>query len=301
MNKKILLLAAAALLAFACGKTEYPEYEWGPQDDTTVVKTEVFFTTTTDVLELDPSVDTVVVELGRTITTEALSVPLIVKDPSGVLGVPSSAEFAAGEATTTIDIILSKMELEKAYELSISIPDEYYYTYKKTSGAVSAKTNYHLRALKQQWNDAGTCIFADFGHFTSSPVMAEDIAIQNHEGTDDYRIVAPYAALFPGQIAEANFLFTAAKNKKGEYEITIPDGMQDIWPGTSYVFYWDTGDYSSYCVIEDVYDKDEQVHTFYIDHLRVNLTNNGLYLGKGIAFVWYDCPVEFPVPEEAGE
>ena len=63
MNKRIILLAATALLAFACGKTEYPEYEWGPQDDTTVVKTEVFFNTTTDILELDPTVDTVVVGL----------------------------------------------------------------------------------------------------------------------------------------------------------------------------------------------------------------------------------------------
>ena len=305
MNHKILLLAATALLAFACGKTEYPEYEWGPQDDTTVVKTEVFFTNTTDILELDPTVDTVVVELGRTITTEALSVPLTVEDPSGVLIVPSTADFAAGEATTTIAVDISKMELEKTYELSISIPNDYVYTYKKTSAAISAMTNYHLSALKQKWNDAGTCTFYDFQWTSEAYDYAENVPIQNHEGTDDYRIVAPYHAIYPEDITEANFVFTAAKNKNGEYVITLADGFHDIWPGTGSALYWaNSGSYAGYCGIEDDYDKTDGTHTFYIDYLRVNLSTLGLYLGKGMAFTWYDCPVEFPVPaeeEEAGE
>ena len=300
MNNKILLLAATALLAFACGKTDYPEYEWGPQDDTTVVKTEVFFVKTADILELDPVIDTVTVTLGRTVTTEALTVPLIVKDPAGIFVVPSAAEFEAGAATTTIDIDISKMELEKNYELSISLPSDFFYTYKKTSGAASAQTSYHMNALKQKWNDAGTCTFYD-GTWYDSVVFAENVAIQNHEGTDDYRIVAPYAAIDPDDWPAGNITFSLVANKKGIHEFKLADGIYDFWPGVGYYVYWNTAKYDTYCYV-DHYKNDDGVDTFEFNTL---LTPNGknLYTGGWFAWEWNDYPFadELNETEEAAQ
>lgn len=299
MNNKILLLAATALLAFACGKTDYPEYEWGPQDDTTVVKTEVFFVNTKDILELDPAVDSVIVQLGRTVNTEALSVPLIVKDPAGIFDVPSTAEFEAGAATTTIQIGLSKMELEKNYELSISIPNDYMYTYKKTSSAASAKTNYHMNVLKQLWDEAGYCTFYDVDTICSGVVSADNVPIQQHHGTNDYRVVAPYAALVGDAYTDApvNMEFSINLNKKGEYEFSMAAGLKRLWPSANYALYWQPVDYDTYCYWEIAYDADEKTHYIDIHSLGATLSTGKLWNGARIVFYWYECPIEFPIPE----
>ena len=305
MNNKILLLAVTALLAFACGKTDYPEYEWGPQDDTTAVKTEVFFVNTKDILEIDPAVDSVIVTLGRTINTEALSVPLTVKDPAGIFDVPSTAEFEAGAATTTIKIGLSKMELEKNYELSISIPDDFFYAYKKTSGAFSAQTNYHLNVLKQLWDEAGYCYFIDVDTICSGVVAADNVPIQQHHGTNDFRVVAPYAALVGDEYTDApvNMMFTISKNKKDEYEFSMSSGLKRLWPSAPYALYWAPADYSDYCYSEILYDDEEKTHYIDIHSLGATLATGKLWTGARLVFYWYDCPIEFPIPEpeEGGE
>lgn len=300
--KNIFLFAVAAFLSFACGKQEYPAYEWGPQDDTTVVKTEVFFVKTTDNLELEPVVDSVIVTLGRTVTTEALSVPLTIKDPAGVFTVPATAEFAAGEATTTIQVDLSKMKLEVSYELSISIPSDFVYTYKKTSGTNSAKTVYHLTALKQQWDEAGYCTFYDVNTICSGVVSADNVPIQQHHGTNDYRVYAPYAALVGDSYTDplVHLLFTISKNSKGEYEFSMPSGIKQLWPSSPYVVYWVPQTYPDYCYAEILYDADEKAHYIDINSTGATLTTGKVWLGAHIVFYWYDCPIEFPIPE-AGE
>lgn len=302
--KSIILFAAAALFAIACGKQDYPAYEWGEQDDTTVVKTEVFFPKTAEVLELDPSVDTVTVTLGRTVNTEALSVPLVVKNPSSAIIVPATAEFEAGAATTTIDIDISGMEIEVTYEVSISIPQDYVYLYKKTSSAVSAQSVFRLSALKQQWDPAGYCTYYDINTICDGMAYAENVPIENHHGTNDFRIVAPYAAIGGESFTDdlVNFPFTVKKSGEN-YSVTIPDGIYNFWPSSGYGIYWNTSRYSSYCYTSIEYDAEEGVHYIDISTLGLTLSKMSPWPGGHVLFYWYDCPVEFPVPEaeEGGE
>lgn len=290
MNNKILLLAATALLAFACGKTDYPEYEWGPQDDTT--KVEVSFVNSTDNLELDPAINSLTVELTRSITTDALSVPLNITDTSGMFVIPATADFVAGAANTTITIDISKMELETKYEVNISIPSEYCIVYKTTG------TNYCLKALKQKWIEAGTCTYYDcYSYYETGWAYADDVPIQRHEGTDDFRIIAPYVAMFPTNTAlkPVNILFSVVmKNKKPDNITFSPAGLWHLWADSIYDLYWDSANYGNYCYADHSYDSDYDCHLFEVHTLGANLSTGKLGTWGAFAFEWYDCPVDFP-------
>lgn len=239
---KILSFAAIVSLAFACQKQEYPAFEYGPED-VMEGKTEVYFPTTFVNVEMEPTTETFEVTVARTVSTGALSVPITVFDPAGVFDVPATVDFAAGEEEAVLTVGVTRMELETDYEFTLYIPADYYYAYKADSEA-STKISFHFAGLKQKWNDAGTCTFYDWTWW-EDVVSVDNIAIQNHEGTNDYRIVAPYAAISPEEFAPANILFTVKDN-----EVNFKKGISDFWPGSGCYFYWDTTNYGAYCNIE---------------------------------------------------
>ena len=278
---KIWLFAAAAFLAFACGKTDYPAYEYGPQDDTTG-KVEAFFPITYHKLEIDPTVDEYTIVVARTETTGALSVPVESHDPAGVFDVPSKVEFSDGEATANLVIGLSRMEIETNYTLKITIAVDNVYYYKASSTA-STKGVFHLDALKQQWDDAGTCTFYD-GTWFSNLVSVENIPIQNHAGTNDYRIVAPYAQI-DEDFEPANIIFQFEYDKDHKPVVSFEDGIYDIWAGIGYYMYYNTSSYKAYCYVEN----DGTV--FEVNCLITNDAGN-LYTGGYFAFDWTGMPAE---------
>lgn len=277
---KILSFVALAALAAACQKQAYPEFEFGPED-VKDGKTVVYFVQNSANEELEPTDETYSIAVARTSTDGALSVPVKAFDPSNVFDVPATIEFANGEAEATLTVGISKMELETPYELSVSIPSDYFYFY-NASSAESTKNGFHLIALKQKWNDAGTCTFYD-GTWFDSLVSATNIKIQNHEGTDDYRIIAPYNAISADDFGVSNIIFSVSKGK-----IVFQEGIFDFWPGTGYYFYWDVTNYSKYCYT-DIY-KDEgdvvvEVHSLITD-------GSSLYTGGYFAWIWDNCPLD---------
>lgn len=278
---KILLLAAVASLAFACGKTDYPAFEYGPQDDTTG-KVEVYFPKTYTYVELDPTAETYEIAIARTDATEALSVPISVIDTSGIFTVPETAEFAAGELTSTISVGIASLELEQVYSVQISFAtSDNYYLY-KASSAESTKISFTLEALKQKWNDAGTCTFVDytFGEDGNPGGMAADVPIQNHEGTSDYRIVAPYHAIWD-DVSAVNIVFSLDE----ENNLVIKNGIYHIGPETGYAMYYDSKSYPGYCNIQT-----DGKGTFQVNHLVYALATGSLYAGGCFVFVWDGWP-----------
>lgn len=279
---RIILFASAALIAAACAKqTQYPEFSYGPAD-ASEGKVEVFFPTTYAYEELDPEISSYDIKVSRTDNAAALSVNLTVSDPSGVFSVPKTVEFAAGESDAVLTVDISKLELEKQYDLIVSISSDNYYAYKATEA--SSKIAFHLSALKQKWDDAGTCTFYDGTWFDDIQVV-ENIPIQNHSGTDDYRIVAPYAAIpdedpFPA----VNILFSL--NEKGE--VTFAQGASDFF-GIGYNFYWDTANYSSYCYVAP--SATEGGAYLFEVHFLLN-QGTSLYTGGYFAFEWDGYPAE---------
>ena len=295
---KILLLAAAASLAFACGKQDYPAFEFGPQDDTTG-KVEVYFPITSANLEIEPTDSSIVIPLARTETTGALSVPLVVGNPTGLFVVPATAEFEDGAATTTIEIGLLKLEMEIPYVLSITVGGDYRYMYKQSS-AEAKNCSFHFEVLKQKWDDVGTATFYDLDFWGDGITSKDGLLIQNHSGTADYRIVSPYSTLFPDDFDgdTPHLLFVVGKDEDGYNVVDFPDAEQDIWPGTGITFYWDSKSLGKYQKITNQYENGE--HTFKVDF--VYAYNHEPWAFGQLAFTWHDCPVEFPIPttEEAG-
>ena len=213
-------------------------------------------------------------------------------DVAGVFSVPDSVNFDAGSLTATLDIDITKLELETVYDLIISIPVDNSYLYKASSVA-SSKLSCHLKALKQKWNDAGTCDIMDT-FWAEDPGLAEGLKVQNHEGTSDYRILAPYAAMYPADFPDGspNFLFSIEQDED-ENNVVVPTHGQDFWGyGTAMNFYYNPDDYPQYCFVEDIFNEGE--HTFDIGFIAA-VNGAPYYLGE-IIFTWHDCPVEFPEP-----
>lgn len=283
---KILSFVALAALAAACNKQEYPAFEFGPEDAMSG-KTVVYFVECSANEELEPTDETYTIAVARTSTSGALSVPVEVYNPSEVFTVPATIEFANGAETTTLTIDITKMELETPYELTISIPNDYYYSYKADSPE-STKNTFHLEALKQKWNDAGTCTFYD-GTWFDDLVAVENIKIQNHEGTNDYRIINPYNTLSPEDFGTGNIVFSIQKNEKKSDEVLFEEGVWDFWPGVGYYFYWDVTNYSKYCNT-----KCSKYGDGVLVEVNSLLTNDAgsLYTGGYFAFVWAGGPLE---------
>lgn len=270
MNRKILLLAASALLAFACEKTVYPEYEWGAQEDST--KTEVFFTKYYQDFEIDPEVNTLSIELKRKDIEEALSVPLIVTDTSGVIGVPETAEFAAGDSLTTITIDISKIEIAVPYGVEIAIPADYYNFYKTT------QTSYYVKVVKQKWNDVGTCTFADYTFSDGDNVAG--VPIQQLDGKNQYRMIAPYYTLWE-DCSKVNLTFTLDE----DYMPVLKDGLHNIYPEYGYMVYYDTVNYPGYCYIDM-----PSPGVFEVNHLIYEPSTGKVYGGGCFKFAWDSWP-----------
>jgi len=274
----ILSFAAIIALAFSCNKDEYPEYSKGPAD-ASEGKTEVYFPVTSHNVELEPTAETFEITVKRTDAASAISVPLIVNNPSTLFDIPEKVEFAAGEEEATLVVGISRLELETVYEFSVSIPIEFYYAYKVSD--YSDSITYHFSGLKQKWNDAGTCVFYD-GTWFDDIVSAENVSIQNHEGTDDYRIITPYALISPEDFDPVNITFSIKDN-----EVVFKNGTYNFWSGTGYYFYWDADNYGAYCYVEYSKEGDDVV----VEVNSLVRQGSSLYTGGYFAFVWTGGPL----------
>ncbi len=279
---KILSFVALAAIAAACNKQEYPAFEFGPAD-VSDGKTVVYFVTNSANEELEPTDETYTIAVARTNASGALSVPVKVFNPSEVFTVPASIEFADGEEETTLVVDITKMELETPYELTVSIPNDYFYSYKADSPE-SAKNTFHMEVLKQKWNDAGSCTFYD-GTWFGKLVSVDNIKIQNHEGTDDYRIVNPYNSLSAEDFGTGNIVFSVKDNKS----VVFKEGILDFWPGSGYYCYWDVTNYSKYCNVK--LSKQGDAVTVEVNSLITNDAGS-LFTGGYFAFIWAGGPLE---------
>ena len=85
--------------------------------------------------------------ISRLKTDNAAEVPLVVKADAG-LNIPSTASFAAGQATTSIKITFSGLEPSKKYNYTIAVGEEYADHYTIVEGTTSF-TGYIMEAA---WN-----------------------------------------------------------------------------------------------------------------------------------------------------
>lgn len=152
--------------------------------------------------EVDPSDPTeFTFKVDRMNTKGTLSVPLTVKsNDDNIFEIPATAEFADGEAETTVKVTFPQAEVGVTYAMEVEIPEQYVSLYKENAGNVSYATSY----TRVKWEDAGVGYFVD-GIFT--PMFGGDftmaVELQKTVSTDGkvvrYRFDSPYAYLCTGQ------------------------------------------------------------------------------------------------------
>lgn len=138
---KYLTIVAAGVMLTACSNDD----DFTPGPATSPDSPEVYFSDATQAQYLlsTGEAHTVEINLGRVVTEEELTVPIIANYVADGLTVPSEATFAAGEATTSITInVTDDYKLSTPYAFELALPDElvnYYSTTLPGTASISSK------------------------------------------------------------------------------------------------------------------------------------------------------------------
>lgn len=153
---KYMFLAFAGCLSLAsCSDDD----DWSPGQADAADVAGVYFPTTTQEIEVDPEDATQFnLTVSRLNTSGALSVPVVVvQNDSNVFNIPSTIEFADGQASTTITVNYPNAEEGTAYSFVVGIPDEYINHYKEIDGGITSK----FTVTRVKWEDAGEGYWID--------------------------------------------------------------------------------------------------------------------------------------------
>lgn len=185
--------------------------------------------------------------------------------------------FADGEAVKIINVTANNMVKGTKYTYTMTMDD----AVKVDADTILNNGVYETVVsimCDYNWLAAGTCDIFD-GTWYEGGASAEDVPIQNAEGTNIYRIVSPLAAIYTGLESnpdESNFQFVLNDDKS----ITVADGIYMNWWG--YQMYYDGTNYPTYCnVVQDD-------TTYALNFLLLNGTS--LYTGGYFEFTWNDRP-----------
>ncbi len=196
MNKIIKsgLMLLGAVLAISSCTSEY-DYDGFAK----VSGNQVYFDKNAAVstIEIDPQGTSFPIVLGRAVTTEAITVPLIVTQPdNSIYTIPKQASFAAGESTTTINVTYDPANIVYGnYEdITISLGDSAAYA---TPYGLST---YSFKAGRTAWVDYGTALYREDCMTTWFSVenVVYSVALQKNtveEGV--YRLVNVYGGAYP--------------------------------------------------------------------------------------------------------
>jgi hypothetical protein len=129
-------LTLLGLALTACGD-DY-EYQPGNQVDENCMT--VYFTDSNEAITMLTDEEyaanpTITLEVARLKTDQAATVPVIVDSKDDALTIPSSVEFAAGQATTSLVITIGDIDAAETRSFSIHFPEEYVNPYKELNGS----------------------------------------------------------------------------------------------------------------------------------------------------------------------
>lgn len=125
------ILAVAAFLPFvSCDNSD--NWTPGPVDDAAGVK--AYFpvpSKTSYEFEADADESSMVfdVKVSRSITTDAISIPVSLTSDSEGVTVLGNADFAAGQETTTVSVNVGGIPIGKDVTVTLTLPEDQYYTY----------------------------------------------------------------------------------------------------------------------------------------------------------------------------
>ncbi len=194
------------------------------------------------------------VALGRADTKGEYTTTVTLTDESeGVTLKSNQVTFANGEGMAYATIVITGMEQGFTYSGTLNLSEDvktdaitdsiHDFAKQITSTKVSVMCDYN-------WIPAGTCTFVDY--IFGDGVACEDVQIINGEGSNVYRIVAPYHYTYPEDDAPMDNI-TFYLNNDGSISMEEGDWFT-LW---DYGFYYDSANYGNYCFVQNqgnIYD-----------------------------------------------
>ncbi|MGN0222036.1 MAG: hypothetical protein ACI4BA_07960 [Prevotella sp.] len=138
---------AAALFAASCDDKNDDNYEAAPAIPADCIGVYFDSTNPTGTILVSEDEKSVEIALSRRVTDEAASVPITCVSKEEGIVVPATAEFQAGEATTSISITCDEIQLSRICNFTLAIDERYADHYTIVDGA----TTYEGSILKAAW------------------------------------------------------------------------------------------------------------------------------------------------------
>lgn len=189
--------------------------------------------------ETEETTITIPVVVTRTYSAEAYTANIVLAEgkAENVKLKNNQVTFAAGEQSASTELEITDIQEGDHYTCVLKLSDADANTANKFDSQNHTMT---IKVVRRGWIDAGTCTFMDYTFGNGE--TAENVPIQNAEGTNIYRIVAPYYYTYPEDDATMdNIVFTLYDDGS----ISMQEG--DWFTLWDYGFYYDSANWGSYC------------------------------------------------------
>lgn len=206
-------------------------------------------------------------------TTEASEEGIFTTDGNG------SVTFADGENVAIVNVIADNMAkgADYTYKLTLSEAD---------AATVASTNNQNITTTIKihsdyNWLSAGNCTFIDYTF--SDGTEALNVPIQQAEGTNIYRIVEPFIAVYgdaseDGFASDTGILFTLNDDNTIDFVIGEDDIICAL-DGKDYLFVWPAAYVGSYC---NLFSNDN----LYFAEMLGLVGGEGYYTGFAFEFEW---------------
>lgn len=276
INKILLGLAVAMLGVMTSCNTDVEGVTYSPMGQNVSFETSAPSTVTTSETSIVIPVrivrSVVANEYTANFTTKASEEGIFTNDANGAV------KFEAGQGVAIINV--------KADNLAKGV--DYTYTLKLSEAEVAGRdtiTNTQNDSIvikihsDYNWLSGGSCTFVDYT-FSENGQAAKDVPIQHAEGTNLYRIVQPFIAVYGkggnGFTTDTGIQFTL----NNDYTINlVANGDDIVCSADQYDFCWVKKYEGTYCVLQcsgNVY----QASMLGLDN------GEGYYTGFSFAFQW---------------
>ena len=188
INKSFGILAVACMAFTACSEDSYNVGEWDGEGSTVndTIYQKVSFVGSSKTEEIDPNAPTsFTIQLTRSITKGALSVPVeVTTNTDDIFEVPN-AIFADGDSIGTLTVSFPKAEIGKTYTLDIAVTD------RKFVSSYTSGTFYTYKVTRAKWNSLGMGVMAE--NFWFEDEFDVEI-LQKDDDPSQFRIMHPFDA-----------------------------------------------------------------------------------------------------------
>ena len=222
----------------------------------------------------DQTVIEIPVAISRAMTNGTYTANVTLSDACDEMSLKSNqVTFADGEGVAYATVVVSGMKQGNEYSGTLNLSDADKSTANPDFGEQLTSATVHVMC-DYNWVSAGTCTFVDYTW--EDGYEAENVPIENGEGSNVYRIVAPLAHVYTasyvdgrGDTSDWQFYL----NSDGT--ITCDEGaLLNYW---GYYMYF-TSSYPDYCFIA------KDGNTYDVNFLL--LSGSSLYTGGRFVFTW---------------